>query len=187
MPKPIPGAPQGIGNSESLEQAISRLAARSEQRQPKGPEYSAFAFEWLSVGGLDVHFELRVDNISAIMLAMVTGVSLLVALFGRRPCEAWIMLWNVRLRPPEMAWTRVSPSVTPTAVASGGFLGTLSHVMIDSIMHVDVHPWKPLLPGNSMQGLVSIDVLHLWCIGAGLIGGALLYIARIKARISPPH
>lgn len=81
-PKPVAGAPQGVGNSPSLEQAISRLAARSEQRQPKGPEYSAFAFEWLSVGGLDVHFELRVDNISAIMLAMVTGVSLLVALFG---------------------------------------------------------------------------------------------------------
>jgi len=115
------------------------------------------------------------------------GLGLLVALLGRRPCEAWIMLWNVRLRPPEMAWTRVSPSVTSTAVASGGLLGTLSHVMIDSIMHVDVHPWKPLLPDNSMQGLVSIDELHLWCIGAGLIGGALLYIARVKARINPPH
>jgi NADH-quinone oxidoreductase subunit L len=82
MPRPLPGAPEDDGDAQSLEQAIGRIAARAEQRQPKSPEYTAFAFEWLSVGGLDVHFELRVDAISAIMLAMVTGVSLLVALFG---------------------------------------------------------------------------------------------------------
>lgn len=108
------------------------------------------------------------------------GLGLLVALFGRRPCEAWLMLWNDRLRPPETGWTRVSPKVTPTAIATGGLLGTLSHVMIDSVMHVDVHPWSPLRPGNTMQGLVSIDDLHLWCILAGLIGGVLLYFARVK-------
>jgi NADH-quinone oxidoreductase subunit L len=39
-------------------------------------------FEWLNVGTLQAAVELRADSISAIMLSMVTGVSLLVSIFG---------------------------------------------------------------------------------------------------------
>jgi NADH-quinone oxidoreductase subunit L len=38
--------------------------------------------DWLSVGDLKARIELRADPITAIMLSMVTGVSLLVAMFG---------------------------------------------------------------------------------------------------------
>ena len=110
--------------------------------------------------------------------ALVLG--LLVAFFGRRPCEAWTRLWNKRLRPTELEWTKVSQTFTATAIATGGLLGTLSHVAIDSIMHFDVHPWKPFLPGNSIQGLIGIDGLHLWCLGAGLAGGIVMSITRAK-------
>ena len=110
------------------------------------------------------------------MGALILGM--LIALFGRRPCEAWTRLWNNRLCPNELEWTRASQTFTPTALATGGLLGTLSHVAIDSIMHFDVHPWKPFLPGNSMQGLVSIEALHMWCIGVGLAGVVVLYVAR---------
>jgi NADH-quinone oxidoreductase subunit L len=47
-----------------------------------GPQVSAVGYEWLNVGSLAARIDLRADSISAIMLAMVTGVSLLVALFG---------------------------------------------------------------------------------------------------------
>lgn len=40
------------------------------------------ANDWLTVGDLRIPFQLRADAISAIMLSMVTGVSLLVAMFG---------------------------------------------------------------------------------------------------------
>lgn len=46
------------------------------------PELVVVGPEWLSVGDLEVGFDLRVDSITAIMLAMVTGVSFLVSLFG---------------------------------------------------------------------------------------------------------
>lgn len=46
------------------------------------PELIVIGPTWLELGQMHVGFDLRVDSISAIMLAMVTGVSLLVALFG---------------------------------------------------------------------------------------------------------
>jgi len=47
-----------------------------------GPQVIATGFEWFSVGSLHANIELRADSITAIMLTMVTGVSLLVAIFG---------------------------------------------------------------------------------------------------------
>lgn len=45
-------------------------------------ESIVFGFEWLHVGTLEIPLQLRADSMSAIMLAMVTGVSLLVSMFG---------------------------------------------------------------------------------------------------------
>jgi NADH-quinone oxidoreductase subunit L len=42
----------------------------------------ASGYEWISVGGLHVEVALRVDAMSAVMLAMVTVVSLLVAIYA---------------------------------------------------------------------------------------------------------
>ncbi len=42
----------------------------------------ATGYEWLDIGQFQVRLDLRADAISAIMLAMVTGVSLLVAIFA---------------------------------------------------------------------------------------------------------
>ena len=47
-----------------------------------GPQVIASGFEWFSVGSMHADIELRADSITAIMLTMVTGVSLLVAVFG---------------------------------------------------------------------------------------------------------
>ncbi len=42
----------------------------------------ATGYEWVDIGTMKVRIDLRADAISAIMLAMVTGVSLLVAIFA---------------------------------------------------------------------------------------------------------
>ena len=47
-----------------------------------GPQVIASGYEWFSVGSLHANIELRADSITALMLSMVTGVSLLVAMFG---------------------------------------------------------------------------------------------------------
>ncbi len=47
-----------------------------------GPAVVAPIFQWVDIGNVNVRVDLRADAISAMMLVMVTGVSLLVALFA---------------------------------------------------------------------------------------------------------
>ena len=59
--------------------------AAAQVKQTPGaanPQVIAFGYEWIKVGSITANIELRADAITAIMLSMVTGVSLLVAMFG---------------------------------------------------------------------------------------------------------
>lgn len=53
------------------------------------------------------------------------------------------------------------------------FIGTFSHVALDSIMHVDIEPFFPLTSHNSLLGLLSVYWLHKVCLYSGLLGGVL--------------
>lgn len=54
------------------------------------------------------------------------------------------------------------------------FIGSFSHVLLDSIMHTDVGPFYPLILENGLHGLVSISTVHKMCLYSGLVG-ALFY------------
>jgi hypothetical protein len=56
------------------------------------------------------------------------------------------------------------------------FIGTYSHVFIDSIMHADIVPFAPLSAVSPVYGLISIDALHLWCIASAVLGGVVFVI-----------
>ncbi|HET6325404.1 MAG TPA: NADH-quinone oxidoreductase subunit L [Planctomycetaceae bacterium] len=60
----------------------SAETAGSPAQHAAGPVAEAKGYEWVSIGGLHVEVALRVDALSAVMLAMVTFVSLLVAIYA---------------------------------------------------------------------------------------------------------
>ena len=37
------------------------------------------------------------------------------------------------------------------------FIGTVSHVVLDSIMHFDIEPWYPFSAANHLQGFISFQ------------------------------
>ena len=59
------------------------------------------------------------------------------------------------------------------------FLGSYSHVLLDSIMHSDVVPFYPFFLTNQFQGMISIEALHKLCFYSGLIGAAIYYIVSL--------
>jgi len=63
----------------------------------------------------------------------------------------------------------------------GAYVGTFSHVLLDAIMHGDMSPWWPIISGNKLLGVISIEALHLSCIIAAVIG-AIVCIVRFKTR-----
>ena len=47
------------------------------------------------------------------------------------------------------------------------FLGSYSHVLIDGVMHGDMHPFWPFNESNPMLGWVAVDTLHRMCLYSG--------------------
>ena len=62
----------------------------------------------------------------------------------------------------------------PVAFGSA-FIGTYSHVLIDSVMHVDVLPFYPFNPASPLHALISIDALHVVCLATAAAGGLAWY------------
>ncbi|MBV1920420.1 MAG: hydrolase [Pseudomonadales bacterium] len=58
------------------------------------------------------------------------------------------------------------------------FVGSVSHVFLDSIMHTDVEPFYPLTLVNSFHGLISISALHKICMYSGFVGAVIYYVVN---------
>ncbi len=61
------------------------------------------------------------------------------------------------------------------------FIGSFSHVFLDSIMHSDVEPFYPFTLVNHFVGLVTISTLHKICMYSGLIGAVIYYVINYYA------
>lgn len=69
--------------------------------------------------------------------------------------------------------------LTWRAAFAGAFIGTYSHVLLDAIMHADMNPWWPLATGNGLLGLIPLGLLHLLCLGVGVVSAlCIAFMAR---------
>lgn len=55
------------------------------------------------------------------------------------------------------------------------FIGTFTHVVIDSVMHSDMEPLSPFSRNNELLGYVSVELLHKLCMYSAVAGGILYY------------
>lgn len=55
------------------------------------------------------------------------------------------------------------------------FIGTYSHVALDSIMHSDVEPYYPLPKENGLLALINVHQLHQLCIYSAMVGAIIYY------------
>jgi len=58
------------------------------------------------------------------------------------------------------------------------FVGTYTHVVLDSIMHADVEPFAPLSVSNGLLHIISNELLHILCVASALLGGIAYVIIR---------
>lgn len=106
------------------------------------------------------------------------GVAIVAASAGRRPGEALLRWWNRQLSPAQAKWLATQETIAPAAAWTGAFLGTLSHLLLDAIMHADVRPFWPIQEANTLQGLITIEQLQWACVAAGVAGLVVLAIRR---------
>jgi len=77
-------------------------------------------------------------------------------------------------------------SLSAAAVIVGSLLGAWSHVLLDSIMHADIRPLAPFSNANAFLHRVSLDMLHLACLGLGALGMLVVLLrSRLEKKKSP--
>lgn len=59
------------------------------------------------------------------------------------------------------------------------FIGSFSHILLDSVMHKDMNPVFSFNQSNFLLGIVSIYTLHMFCFFSGILG-AVVYFVVIK-------
>jgi hypothetical protein len=72
-----------------------------------------------------------------------------------------------------------------TAVVLGSLVGAWSHVLFDSVMHSDITPLAPFSNANGLYRIVPLGTLHLFCIGAGIVG-VMWYALRSNNPLQRP-
>jgi len=99
--------------------------------------------------------------IGAILLAIFSAIT------GKYLSQ--LGLWILKITPS------INTHIPWWIVFLSAFIGSFSHVFLDSIMHSDVQPFCPITLSNAFLGLVSIDMLHKLCMYSGLVGAAIFY------------
>ena len=55
------------------------------------------------------------------------------------------------------------------------FIGSYTHVVLDSIMHMDIEPFFPFSQSNELLGLISVSALHKFCVYSGIVGTVVYF------------
>ena len=70
------------------------------------------------------------------------------------------------------------------------FIGTYSHVLLDSLMHSDLRPLFPISDNNALLNLTSYKGLNGICVYSGAVGTILYFVIRVKIALTlrrPKH
>lgn len=103
-----------------------------------------------------------------------TLVALVSVALGRPICQWLLDHWRPDPDSALLTGLRGSGRISWPAALWGAFLGTFTHVALDSIMHFDMEPFAPISSANPLLRLVSVGWLHVFCVASGLVGAVVL-------------
>jgi hypothetical protein len=112
-----------------------------------------------------------------------TLIAVFSVLVGRPLCQLLLNSWRPDPADRFQTWLRGPGRITWLAAVGAAFLGTYSHVLLDSMIHGDVRPFAPFAECNPLQGLVPFGAMHLLCVGTallGLLGLAVVYVVESR-------
>jgi hypothetical protein len=111
-----------------------------------------------------------------------TVIAVLSVVVGRPVCQFLLNYWPPDPYSPFLNWLRGPKVISWPASIAGAFVGTYSHVFLDSVMHSDMQPLSPFSEANALLHVISVDSLHLVCILAGVVGALVLFAIFILRR-----
>ena len=111
-----------------------------------------------------------------------TLIALASVLVGRPVCQFLLKYWTPDPSSPFLNWLHGPKLLSWPAAIASAFVGTYSHVFLDSIMHFDMQPLAPFSDTNALLHVISVDSLHLVCVLGGVLGVLLSFAVFIIRR-----
>jgi hypothetical protein len=108
--------------------------------------------------------------------AGATVVAVFCIVVGRPICQAIVRGWRDWPDAPFKEYFPGAERISLVSAIIAAFVGTYSHVFLDSIMHSDVQPFQPWNSYNPSFGIMGVFALHILCVFLGIAGA--LYLAR---------
>jgi hypothetical protein len=93
-------------------------------------------------------------------------------------CQVCLRWWRSQPDVPLKEYYNPVPEIRATAAISGAFIGTFSHVFLDSVAHPDVRPLFPFNNENHLFGFIGAGAVYGICFLLGVIGAFLC--ARVR-------
>lgn len=115
-------------------------------------------------------------------LVGATVIGAVAALVGRPVCQFLLDQWTPAPGSGFLAWLRGPRQITWPAAIAGAFIGTYSHILLDSVMHRDMAPLAPVSAENALLHVITVEALHLVCIASALAGAVIFGIAFLLQR-----
>jgi len=98
--------------------------------------------------------------IGATLIGIISGI------FGR-----YIIYFIIKYR-------KIAINLSWKTVFVSAFIGSYSHIILDSIMHSDMNPYYPVSISNNLFNILSNQMLHDFCLASGAAGFVLYEIIR---------
>ena len=70
-------------------------------------------------------------------------------------------------------------SLSLSPIWLGAATGTYSHIVFDSVMHIDIAPLSPFSKTNVLYQLIPLGELHLFCLFSAFLGLVILGIRQL--------
>jgi len=94
-------------------------------------------------------------------------------------CVEW---WNRELHKLQLDWLKSPEKLGVEAAVTGAFLGTFSHVAIDSILYLDMTPLSPWSNANELLGCISVIGVYIACVVGGVFGLTVWFIPKWRQK-----
>ncbi len=97
------------------------------------------------------------------------------------------MMALIRQMPRLQSMTTDDGECSLWGISVGALVGTWSHVLLDSIVHLDVRLFAPFNDALPFYGLLEWEQVNLLCIVSAAVGLLLHVLQRVTARPAPTH
>lgn len=140
---------------------------------PRHVSFTVFAFTQVLIDVEPLYFMLRGEHpIHRFFHSYIGATLVLLAAYflGRPIAGVALALSKGELKPTTSSLLAAFRSIPRAAALVGAIAGAYSHVLLDSFMHTDAHPFAPFTESNQLLLIIATGELHVYCTVAGLLG-----------------